>query len=69
MKTLKYSMVAMKLMGKYVTDFSWLKVAGIETEFRLMKNCLFHFYSIFLFKKHSPYTSLFNVYIRRYESL
>lgn len=53
------------LAKRYVTNLDWLEKAGIIANFRLMKNCIFHFFTVFAFKKHSPYPKLFNLYIRR----
>lgn len=38
----------------------------LKTMFRVMKNCVTNYFTVFAFQKNSPYTSLFNLYIRRF---
>lgn len=66
MNTGRYGTMTSVLAKKYVTSLVWLEKAGIIENFRLMKKCILHFFTVFAFKKHSPYTKLFNLYIRRY---
>lgn len=66
MNTGRYGTITSVLAKKYVINLDWLDKASIIAKFRLMKNCIFNFFTVFAFKKHSPYTKLFNLYIRRY---
>lgn len=53
--------------GKYFTSVDWINETTLFENFRFMKKtCIFDHYSVFAFKRFSPYTELFSDHALRY---
>lgn len=65
LKTGKFAIFTKLLSQDYVTEVEWAK--DFSRTFRPMRSCIFTYYTVFAFEKHSVYTKLFSQYIQVYK--
>lgn len=65
LKTGKFAIFTKMLSQDYVTEVEWAK--DFSKTFRPMRSCIFTYYTVFAFEKHSVYTKLFSKYTQVYK--